>query len=1112
MMPSPARAGDPLKPYVVLVLDTSGSMGSSTSLGGGPTGAGPTSCGTSDNKLNHAKCAINKIANSYGDMVFSLARFRTDTGGTPPNSCTTDNDVCTAFDDSFEMLAPLIDGDNDLVARWTDNTLNTCLSDNTMDPEIFAAPNNTPIGGSLLGAKDYWLGLQYTVQPASGTGDAFAVASGVVTLTDSATSFDSDVVGMSITITGATNPANNGTFTITSRPFTTGRHQITWDNAAAVAESYSGAWTISSSTTIWPSTSPGFDPIANDPTNLAFLARPDTGTSVCNSVVSGPNACDDTPECTGEDCCCLRQCRPYITIMLTDGAENCDGDGPAAAISLLDSDKVVGGETRRYRVETRAIGFGDADITDDIEALAHAGGVADDGIDNTLEGLYAKNEADLQLAISSILADAIRTETCNDLDDDCDIKVDEDFADKGGACTNNGKGICRVAGEYACRVDGTGVACTWPPTTCTTAGDACTVTNVSGDAVAGVCASSPAGMRCEPQPQTEVCNGKDDNCNGLVDEGLDCGPSCIPQNESCNNEDDDCDGDIDEELTRGCGIGVCTGVETCTAGVWDGCTATTPVDEDCNGIDDNCDGVADNFQAACSNLTDPVGCGAGTCNTIAGVCMGGGRDGLPCGTFPALDPRNNPNTGICQPGARQCTPASGGTWSACVGEVGPATEICNGQDDDCDGAIDETPTTTCATSADCPPITPTCDTTSHTCQPADCSVNNCGGQLVCQNGVPTCTQVTGTDDNCNGIDEDCDGTPDDDWQCADPDGPDGIAGNADDCPCTDGGICNGHESCENGGVVCLGTPMGVETCNCADDDCDGTVDNGTCGDGAEGPPGSACKACQCAFPCQGGEFPCPLGKACVTLPGDTQGYCLADPCYGVTCPDVAGDKQVCRTKAGNLADHECVSACDPSVIQCPTSLICFGPTGECRPDDCTTFPDRCSDQQLCINGECVTNLCLGVDCPADQYCVAGQCYGTCAGVECPDGERCRMGQCGPDPCGAPCPFGQICHDETGECIADPCEFVNCPQGQWCDPNSDERCQDDPCLGTTCPNEGEVCRGGTCYAPSEFAPDAAIEQHVSVGGGGGCNAGGDAGLGLGLALLLMRRRRAKGGAS
>jgi uncharacterized protein (TIGR03382 family) len=124
-----------------------------------------------------------------------------------------------------------------------------------------------------------------------------------------------------------------------------------------------------------------------------------------------------------------------------------------------------------------------------------------------------------------------------------------------------------------------------------------------------------------------------------------------------------------------------------------------------------------------------------------------------------------------------------------------------------------------------------------------------------------------------------------------------------------------------------------------------------------------------------------------------------------------------------------------------------------------------------------------------------------------------MGQCGPDPCGGPCPFGQICHDETGECIADPCEFVTCPQGQWCDPNSDERCQDDPCLGTTCPNEGEVCRGGTCFDPSEFAPDAAIEQHVSVGGGGGCNAGGDAGLGLGLALLLMRRRRAaKGGAA
>jgi hypothetical protein len=49
----------------------------------------------------------------------------------------------------------------------------------------------------------------------------------------------------------------------------------------------------------------------------------------------------------------------------------------------------------------------------------------------------------------------------------------------------------------------------------------------------------------EPTPScvvrgTEVCNGVDDDCNGLIDDGVPIGP------EICNGEDDDCDGTIDE--------------------------------------------------------------------------------------------------------------------------------------------------------------------------------------------------------------------------------------------------------------------------------------------------------------------------------------------------------------------------------------------------------------------------------------------------------------------------------------------------------------------------------------------------------------------------------------
>src|SRR5262245_12439578 len=100
-----AGNGTALKPYVTLILDTSGSMVDTAQ--GNPTGFGPPTCGAHcsttvgtlcttnsdcpgtetcvppvDNKLDHAKCAIENIANSYGDIVFSLARFRNVTSGT----------------------------------------------------------------------------------------------------------------------------------------------------------------------------------------------------------------------------------------------------------------------------------------------------------------------------------------------------------------------------------------------------------------------------------------------------------------------------------------------------------------------------------------------------------------------------------------------------------------------------------------------------------------------------------------------------------------------------------------------------------------------------------------------------------------------------------------------------------------------------------------------------------------------------------------------------------------------------------------------------------------------------------------------------------------------
>ncbi|MEW6431490.1 MAG: choice-of-anchor D domain-containing protein [Myxococcota bacterium] len=145
-----------------------------------------------------------------------------------------------------------------------------------------------------------------------------------------------------------------------------------------------------------------------------------------------------------------------------------------------------------------------------------------------------------------------------------------------------------------------------------------------------------------------------------------CSGMGTPMPEVCNNLDDDCDGVIDDGVERPCfsadagliGRGACrAGVESCVNGVWTGACSgeVLPVTETCNNVDDDCDGLID--------------------QNVTRACYSG--------------PSNTLNLGQCRGGVQSCTT---GAWASnCSGEVTPQpSEVCaNGLDETCNGVADE---------------------------------------------------------------------------------------------------------------------------------------------------------------------------------------------------------------------------------------------------------------------------------------------------------------------------------------------------------------------------------------------------------------------------------------
>ena len=548
---------------------------------------------------------------------------------------------------------------------------------------------------------------------------------------------------------------------------------------------------------------------------------------------------------------------------------------------------------------------------------------------------------------------------------------------------------------------------------------------------------------CDPATPTEftpkdcsdgrICDPQTGECilAGALDPGAPCTSSdicqsglCVPLGDGSSVCSDNCAEDADCPAALTCGTdGTCVDARVnacrpCTDSIE--CASTGAALRCAEVVSGEgsyclvpCSSAAD--CAANESCVDPDGSGL--------VCVPNGN-ACQCNQRAIDDAASTPCESSGCTGTRTCTQAG---LTACDTEAG--AEICDGDDNDCDGAVDEDfkdEDGLYATDAHCGACNASCEGTVAngvaTCQVADgeasCTFDSClPGFIESSPGVCSLIPDSGSCAVCSSS-TDCDA------------GFDCVALTAASfclAPCTDGA-----DNCDSG-YVCGAVSGAGNYCLLAGGGCAGQ--GSACSDALQCDDGNPCSV----GTCDGGS--CSFVNAADDSVCDNGDPCFDSFCFGGVCTDATINLCTCVTAAD----------CDPSSQ---------GLSASCTSASCT-------------DNECVfTSMNEGQSCDDEDACTetttcqAGVCEG--AALTCDDGESCTSDGCDP---ASGCTY-----------VAD--DSNSCDDGSPC---TTDACSNGQCVGSPidCSAFDDACNTGICDASTGDCKKQAVADETECDDGDSC---------------------------